>query len=409
MAGLRKPAGIGSLSLPRPGAPSAAGRMGIELGHRENGHIDLGPFFRPRANASYDATRPSDASNTPFVHPTGIGGFLRRLLGDNADEMNAEYSKQDRDLEIKRREAQIKAGESKEVIGAEGEQRKDVMNNNALLELIKMDKDNEYHIGELAAKHGYDLDSMLTEQDFQDYMLSKTHSLKEAELKFHLDATSKQQLRDRFEARRQELGGGTDEQVAQSFASNYADTQTKEKLEREGVANRNKLIDANTQQVLNEGKQFHNLPVGINMDANGNTIKVSMNPDNPMEMKATRGTNLKPVGRIDLGQTTAPTTAVQPEAQPTMPNIPQPVIPQPTVPIPQDFRNAPINPTIGQGSLSLDQLQTIGANPTNIPLPGMSPGAGRAGIMQMLQSNPTALKHAQRLAGEIMVPTPQAP
>jgi hypothetical protein len=133
-----------------------------------------------------------------------------------------------------------------------------------------------------------------------------------------------------------------------------------------------------------------------------------MNPDNPMEMKATRGTNLKPVGRIDLGQTTAPTTAVQPETQPTMPNIPQPVIPQPI------YGPRAFPPVMPQRSLQQEAQPAQPSGGFNDLLPQtpnmqqiLGGGGGSANLMQMLKSNPTALKHAQKLAGELMVPTPQ--
>lgn len=47
--------------------------------------IDLGPIFRPRSTGANPLT------GDPFQATSGVGGFFRRLLGDNADELNAQW------------------------------------------------------------------------------------------------------------------------------------------------------------------------------------------------------------------------------------------------------------------------------------------------------------------------------
>lgn len=45
----------------------------------------LGPIFRPRSTGANPLT------SDPFKETSGVGGFFRRLLGDNADELNAQW------------------------------------------------------------------------------------------------------------------------------------------------------------------------------------------------------------------------------------------------------------------------------------------------------------------------------
>ena len=47
--------------------------------------IDLGPILRPRSTGANPLT------GDPFQATSGVGGFFRRLLGDNADELNAQW------------------------------------------------------------------------------------------------------------------------------------------------------------------------------------------------------------------------------------------------------------------------------------------------------------------------------
>ena len=47
--------------------------------------IDFGPIFRPRSTGANPLT------GDPFQATSGVGGFFRRLLGDNADELNAQW------------------------------------------------------------------------------------------------------------------------------------------------------------------------------------------------------------------------------------------------------------------------------------------------------------------------------
>lgn len=47
--------------------------------------IDLGPIFRPRSTGANPLT------GDPFQATSSVGGFFRRLLGDNADELNAQW------------------------------------------------------------------------------------------------------------------------------------------------------------------------------------------------------------------------------------------------------------------------------------------------------------------------------
>lgn len=49
--------------------------------------IDFGPIFKPRS------TGVNPMTGDPFEATSGVGGFFRRLLGDNSDELNAEWQK----------------------------------------------------------------------------------------------------------------------------------------------------------------------------------------------------------------------------------------------------------------------------------------------------------------------------
>jgi hypothetical protein len=49
--------------------------------------IDFGPIFKPRS------TGVNPMTGDPFEATSGVGGFFRRLLGDNSDELNSEWQK----------------------------------------------------------------------------------------------------------------------------------------------------------------------------------------------------------------------------------------------------------------------------------------------------------------------------
>lgn len=58
------------------------------VGNAANGQIDLGSLLSARTNASYDPTKAIGGENVPFKETTGVGGFFRRMFGDDANEKN---------------------------------------------------------------------------------------------------------------------------------------------------------------------------------------------------------------------------------------------------------------------------------------------------------------------------------
>lgn len=105
--GRRRPAAKGPAAGGPPASMSGAGAMIDEQGPTQAGgtlagitapgvsrdiiqsrfgpRIDLGPILRPRSTGANPLT------GDPFQATSGFGGFFRRLLGDNADELNAQW------------------------------------------------------------------------------------------------------------------------------------------------------------------------------------------------------------------------------------------------------------------------------------------------------------------------------
>lgn len=87
------PAMGGGLLHKGPSAPAAAGR-GITAPGKTHFFIkgrgptiDFGPIFKPRSTGA------DPMQGDPFKATDGVGGFFRRLLGDNSDELNSEWQK----------------------------------------------------------------------------------------------------------------------------------------------------------------------------------------------------------------------------------------------------------------------------------------------------------------------------
>ncbi|NBW15193.1 MAG: hypothetical protein EBR82_45055, partial [Caulobacteraceae bacterium] len=79
------------------GKTAAPGASGVQMPPEGRTHffirgrgptIDFGPILRPRS------TGVSPTEGNAYEPTTGVGGFFRRLLGDNADELNASWANQ---------------------------------------------------------------------------------------------------------------------------------------------------------------------------------------------------------------------------------------------------------------------------------------------------------------------------
>lgn len=93
------------------------GREMLSVGNPAHGSIHLGAFFRPRVNI--DPKTGKQNPEQPFQPTnTGFGGFMRRMLGDNADEQNAAAAGQRREMELKKEMLQAETAGKKEVIAA---------------------------------------------------------------------------------------------------------------------------------------------------------------------------------------------------------------------------------------------------------------------------------------------------
>lgn len=91
-----KPAGEGKV------ARTSASRFSI--GNPARGNIDLGGFVKPRINPDYDPNAPIEQRTMPYRE----AGFWRRLIGDTANEANAEFSAQQQALQVAMREAEFR-------------------------------------------------------------------------------------------------------------------------------------------------------------------------------------------------------------------------------------------------------------------------------------------------------------
>jgi hypothetical protein len=71
----------------------------FSIGNPSRGNIDFGGFVKPRLNPDYDETAPIESRALPYRE----AGFVRRLLGDTANESNAEFANKQQDLQFKLR------------------------------------------------------------------------------------------------------------------------------------------------------------------------------------------------------------------------------------------------------------------------------------------------------------------
>lgn len=76
----------------------------LALGNPEREQIKIGPFFKPRVDPEAAARLAQDPlAPVQLEKPTtGVGGFFRRLLGDNANERNAALAEQQGQLRLQK-------------------------------------------------------------------------------------------------------------------------------------------------------------------------------------------------------------------------------------------------------------------------------------------------------------------
>jgi hypothetical protein len=350
------------------------------------------------------------------------------MLGDNADEMNAQYSAQDRELELERRRAEIKAGETKDVLDAEGKQKAELMNKANMFELLRMDKEHGNRLATIFAENDYDWKKIQHNEDFQKEMATRTHDLANAGITFKLDAEAKASIKAIRDKAAMEIKSDDPVAISNKVAQTLTEEGEKQKLEREGLSTKNALIKAETTKAQNEAKQPINLGSGIHIDRDtGATVSVSPYMGTELDkfgsLITKRVPNPFPVARIPMGALASP-GSVNPTA--TMPAAADPSTaqaPQPTAPAPEPVQQLP-QPNTNQNALpNINATQTPPVNLHGLLLrdpngptlvnPGILSGMFGSDPMDVLhqaaQTNPTVLKHMQKIIGEIALPTPQVP
>ncbi len=81
---------LGQASMPNMQSGIVPGRNRMSIGNSARGNIDLGSFLsaRPNQDALNQLAQNPLAQVDPYKATTGVGGFFRRLLGDDANERN---------------------------------------------------------------------------------------------------------------------------------------------------------------------------------------------------------------------------------------------------------------------------------------------------------------------------------
>jgi hypothetical protein len=81
---------LGQQPMPNMQSGIVPGRNRMSIGNSARGNIDLGSFLsaRPNQDALNQLAQNPLAQVDPYKATTGVGGFFRRLLGDDANERN---------------------------------------------------------------------------------------------------------------------------------------------------------------------------------------------------------------------------------------------------------------------------------------------------------------------------------
>ena len=81
---------LGQQPMPNMQSGVVPGRNRMSIGNSARGNIDLGSFLsaRPNQDALSQLAQNPLAQVDPYKATTGVGGFFRRLLGDDANERN---------------------------------------------------------------------------------------------------------------------------------------------------------------------------------------------------------------------------------------------------------------------------------------------------------------------------------
>jgi hypothetical protein len=99
-------------------AIKSQGRMPrFAVGNPNAGVIDLSSILSERPNEAFDSSKPIGGENTPYKATKGIGGFFRRVFGDQANERNleaqgaqaADWRREDAEIKKQAREDEIEA------------------------------------------------------------------------------------------------------------------------------------------------------------------------------------------------------------------------------------------------------------------------------------------------------------
>ena len=99
-------------------AIASQGRMPrFAVGNPNAGVIDLSSILSERPNEAFDSSKPIGGENVPYKATKGIGGFFRRVFGDQANERNleaqgaqaADWRREDAEVRKMTREDEIEA------------------------------------------------------------------------------------------------------------------------------------------------------------------------------------------------------------------------------------------------------------------------------------------------------------
>ena len=102
--------------------PTAAPVSMFSMGNPARGSINLGGFMSPRANPNFDPANPG--KELPYQQ----GGFFRRLMGDNANQLNQQYYDSSMRARLGENAAQAQQQRELELIKARNEGQLNVVN-----------------------------------------------------------------------------------------------------------------------------------------------------------------------------------------------------------------------------------------------------------------------------------------
>lgn len=145
--------------------------------------IDFGPIFRPRS------TGVNPMEGTPFQATTGVGGFFRRLLGDNSDELNDQWQQAriNRGMQVADRQADwdFRRGLAQEDNAARGEEAQLSREQDEKVAQMQIDAANQRErvrthneMEQQNADQVHELLKQVSEQRFRSALLDKENAFR---------------------------------------------------------------------------------------------------------------------------------------------------------------------------------------------------------------------------------------